>query len=150
MAEYILIHGTFYEVDDELQHAGVKGMKWGVRKDGYESSGSSNRANQSANPMTNISTRKRKSSGSIKITSSTKQPGSKKTSKSKVTVKTTKKGTKFVAKNDNVKVKMLVANAANISAGALRVAAAFIPGASALNGVATAASLVGTVATIKK
>ena len=150
MADYILTHGTFYEVDHELQHAGVKGMKWGVRKDNYESSGSSNRANQSANPMTNISTRKRQSSGSVKIMSTTRNPDTKKTSRSKVTVKTTKKGTKLVAKNNNVKVKMLVSNAANVSAGALRVAAAFIPGASALSGIATVASLVGTVAAIKK
>ena len=100
--------------------------------------------------MTNISTRKRKSSGSVKITSTTRNPDSKKISRSKVTVKTTKKGTKFVAKNNNVKVKMLVSNAANVSAGALRVAAAFIPGASALSSVATVASLVGTVAAMKK
>ena len=32
MNEYVIVDGTFREVDDELMHYGVPGMKWGVRK----------------------------------------------------------------------------------------------------------------------
>lgn len=37
MSKYVLMRGTFVEVsDDELLHYGVKGMKWGVRKEEYK------------------------------------------------------------------------------------------------------------------
>lgn len=32
MSKYILSHGTFHEVNDELRHYGVRGMRWGVRR----------------------------------------------------------------------------------------------------------------------
>lgn len=32
MSKYIVMNGTFYRVDNELYHYGVKGMKWGVRR----------------------------------------------------------------------------------------------------------------------
>ena len=36
MSKYVIIHGQLREVsDDELMHYGVKGMKWGVRKEDY-------------------------------------------------------------------------------------------------------------------
>lgn len=35
MSKYILMHGVFADVN-ELYHYGVKGMKWGVRKDEYK------------------------------------------------------------------------------------------------------------------
>jgi hypothetical protein len=63
--------------------------------------------------------------------------------------KKTKVGKKIAIKYDGDQVKKIITNAANISAGALRVAAAFIPGMNILNGVATATSLIGTFANLK-
>lgn len=123
----------------EIYHAGVKGMKWGVRND-KKKSGNTHHSKRNNN-VTSTKTVKR--GNTTKITS---RSGNQ---KAKLTVKRNR-GAKLVAKTENVKLKVLIANTANVSAGALRVAAAFVPGASVLNGVATAASLVGTVATIKK
>lgn len=113
----------------ELSHAGVKGMKWGVRKDKV-----------SANtPVTKV----RKHGNTTTITS--KQGNQ----KAKLTVKRDR-GAKLVAKYDSAKIKVVLSNTANVTAGALRVAAAFVPGMSVLNGVATAVALGGTIATLKK
>lgn len=109
----------------EIYHAGVKGMKWGVRKDASSAS-----------------------TGARKTSTGKKSPDEFR--KASVKVTKTRKGAKVVAKHNNQKVKVIVANVANVSAGALRVAAAFIPGASLLSGVATVASLTGTVASLKK
>ena len=127
----------------EIYHAGVKGMKWGVRNDKQPTG--NNRRKQ-----THVS-----SDGTV---TTTKQHGTKTTitaknkntnSSAKLTVKRDK-GAKLVAQHDNTKIKVIVSNTANVAAGAMRVAAAFVPGLSVLNSVATAASLVGTVATLKK
>ena len=126
---------------NELSHAGVKGMKWGVRKStGNSSTGNSKRTHTSSDgTVTTTKTRGNK-------TTITSKNGN---SKAKLTVKRNR-GAKLVAKHDNTKLKIIVSNTANVAAGAMRVAAAFVPGMSVLNGVATAASLVGTVATLKK
>lgn len=123
----------------ELYHAGVKGMKWGVRND-KPKTGSTSRSPRNTN-TTVTKTVKRGNTTTITSTNG-KQ-------KAKLTVKRNR-GAKLVAKNENTKVKIIVSNTANVAAGAMRVAAAFVPGLSVLNGVATAASLVGTVATLKK
>ena len=115
--------------ETELYHAGVKGMKWGVRKDKTSSNGTTTKIKRRKNTTT-ISQRK----------------GNERT---KLTVKKNR-GAKVVAKNSNTKVKVIVANTANVTAGALRVAAAFIPGMSTLSGVANIAALTSTVATLKK
>jgi hypothetical protein len=121
-------HNAFSS-NGELYHAGVKGMKWGVRKD--------------KKPALASATVKTTRSGNTTITSRNGKQ------KAKLTTKRNR-GAKLVAKNENVKLKVVISNTANVTAGALRVAAAFVPGLSVLNGVATAASLVGTVATLKK
>lgn len=126
-------------MEHEIYHAGVKGMKWGVRND-RKKSGNTHRPKQNNN-VTSTKTVKR--GNTTKITSSS---GNQKT---KLTIKRNR-GAKLVAKTENVKLKVLISNTANISAGAMRVAAAFVPELAVLNGVATAATLVGTVATIKK
>ena len=115
----------------EIYHAGVPGMKWGVRKD----------RNGSSTPTTKTTVKKRGDTTTITSKSGTQ--------KAKLKVKRDK-GAKLVAKSENSKIKVIVSNTANVTAGALRVAAAFIPGMSVLNGIATATSLVGTVATLKK
>lgn len=124
----------------ELYHAGVKGMKWGVRND-TKSSGTSNKRKR--NKQTASVTKTVTRGNTTKITS---RSGNQ---KAKLTVKRNR-GAKLVAKNDNVRLKVLISNTAAVSAGAMRVAAAFVPELAVLNGVATAATLVGTVATIKK
>lgn len=125
----------------ELAHAGVKGMKWGVRNDKSTAS---------------TGTRKRTHTSSDGTVTTTKQRGNKTTitskngnQKAKLTVKRDK-GAKLVAQHDSTKIKVIISNTANVAAGAMRVAAAFVPGMSVLNGVATAATLVGTVANLKK
>lgn len=110
-------------MENELCHAGVKGMKWGVRKDSYESSGVANRGGSTKSAST------KKSEPTYKL-------------------KKTRRGAKIVAKHRNAKVKVIISNSTAVAAGALRVAAAFIPGAGALAGVANAAALVGTVANV--
>lgn len=127
-------------MDYELHHSGVKGMKWGVRNDTKKSTTAS-RQTRGVNTTTVTKTKKRGNTTTI-----TSKQGSQ---KAKLTVKR-KRGAKLVAKNEDTKVKVIISNTANVTAGALRVAAAFVPGMSVLNGVATAASLVGTVATLKK
>ena len=126
-------------MNNELYHAGVKGMKWGVRNDKDKSAGTSRRSISSNTTVTK--TVKRGNTTTISSRSG-KQ-------KVKLTVKRNR-GAKIVAQNENAKVKAIVSNTANVTAGALRVAAAFVPGLSVLNNVATAASLIGTVATLKK
>lgn len=126
---------------NELSHAGVKGMKWGVRKDNNKPSGRTTRQTHSGNDGTVTTTKIRGNKTTI-----TSRNGNQ---KAKLTVKRNR-GAKLVAKNENAKIKVIVSNTANVAAGAMRVAAAFVPGLSVLNGVATAASLVGTVATLKK
>ena len=125
---------------NELYHAGVKGMKWGVRNDKSKSSGSTPKRTRAGDgTVTTTKTRGNK-------TTITSQNGKQ---KAKLTVKRNR-GAKLVAQNENAKIKVIVSNTANVAAGAMRVAAAFVPGLSALNGVATAASLVGTIANLKK
>lgn len=123
----------------ELYHAGVKGMKWGVRNDKSGSSSGSRKPGGSSD-ATVTKTKKRGNTTTI-----TAKKGSE---KAKLTVKKNR-GAKLVAKNDNTKVKVIISNTANVAAGALRVAAAFVPGMSVLNGVATAVSLGGTIANLK-
>lgn len=122
----------------EIYHAGVKGMKWGVRND--KKTGVAKRPG-STNQSTSTKIKKRGN----KTTISARDGGQ----KAKLTVKRNR-GAKLVAKYDKAKVKVVVSNTTAVAAGALRVAAAFVPGMSVLNGVATAASLVGTVASVTK
>ena len=124
---------------NELYHAGVKGMKWGVRNDKSKSSGSTPKRTRAGNSTVTAKVRGNK-------TTITSQKGK---HKAKLTVKRNR-GAKLVAQNENTKIKVIISNTANVAAGAMRVAAAFVPGLSALNGVATAASLIGTVANLKK
>lgn len=126
-------------MDYELYHAGVKGMKWGVRKEKTKTASVPTRR-QSLNNATVT-----KASASGNTTTISSRQG---TSRAKLTIKKNK-GAKLVAKTENAKVKVVLSNTANVTAGALRVAAAFIPGASVLNGVATGVSLVGTLANLK-
>lgn len=123
----------------ELYHSGVKGMKWGVRNDKNKSSG------RKTTHIGDDGTITKTVKGRNKTTITAKNGNS----KAKLTAKRNR-GAKLVAKNDNTKVKLIVTNTANVTAGALRVAAAFIPGMSVLNGIATATSLVGTVTSLKK
>lgn len=122
----------------ELYHAGVKGMKWGVRKDNY-STGSSKQQRRGTKNSSNIVKKKR--NGKVTKVSNAQD-------RSSVKLKKTRRGAKIVAKYDNAKVKVIVSNSTAVAAGALRVAAAFIPGAAPLAGVANAAALVGTVANV--
>ena len=121
----------------ELSHAGVKGMKWGVRKDDY-SSGGNKRRSATTNNQTVV---KKSKNGKIVEASNASD-------RSSVKVKKTRRGAKVVAKHNNEKVKVIISNSTAVAAGALRVAAAFVPGAGALTGVANAAALVGTVANV--
>lgn len=122
----------------ELYHAGVKGMKWGVRNDKSKTASTHRRSKSTNNTTTKVVERRNKTT----ITSKDRN------SKARLTVKRNR-GAKLVAKNENVKLKVIVSNTANVTAGAMRVAAAFVPGLSALNGVATAVSLAGTLANLK-
>lgn len=123
----------------EIYHAGVKGMKWGVRNDKKKSANTPRSRNVSSTTAV-VKTKKRGSTTTI-----TSRSGKQ---RAKLSVKTGR-GAKLVAKTENANVKVIVSNTANVAAGALRVAAAFIPGASVLNGVATAATLVGTLSNLK-
>lgn len=125
---------------NELSHAGVKGMKWGVRNDKNGSSASTPRRTRAGDGT--VTTIKKRGNKTTITSRNGKQ-------KAKLTVKRNR-GAKLVAKHENAKLKVIISNTANVAAGAMRVAAAFVPGMSVLNGVATAASLVGTVATLKK
>lgn len=111
----------------ELYHAGVKGMKWGVRKKQYGSSGSGTGTKRSKNSVSSKTNKQ---------------------SEPTYRISKTRRGAKVVAKHQNAKVKLVISNSTAVAAGALRVAAAFIPGAGALSGVANAAALVGTVANV--
>lgn len=122
----------------EIYHAGVKGMKWGVRND--KKTGSAKRTG-SANHESTTKIKKRGNTTTISAREGNQ--------KAKLIVKRDR-GAKLVAKYDKAKIKVVVSNTTAVAAGALRVAAAFVPGMSVLNGVATAASLVGTVASVTK
>ena len=90
------------ESHDELYHAGVKGMKWGVRK-------------------------QKSPTGSTK--SAGKQDGqSNKTSKLK---KSVNNGKQHVKKFDGKKIAAIVSGTAAVASGALWVASAVMPGAGA-------------------
>lgn len=127
--------------DDVLCHYGKRGMKWGVRNDDKRTSGSNGRKNMGVGSNT-VSRNKNSKKGS----SSTTKPNV------KVTIKQRRKktGMKIVSKHENTKVKLIVSNVANVSAGALRVAACFVPGLSGLSAAANIAALTGTVANLKK
>lgn len=117
----------------ELYHAGVKGMKWGVRND-----------------KKTASTGRRKSKSTV-VTKTTKRGDTTTVTsrngdqKAKLVVKRNR-GAKLVAKSKNAKLKVIVSNTANIASGALWVASAFMPGLPVLNTVAAAANLVGIAA----
>lgn len=122
----------------EIYHAGVKGMKWGVRKDDYSSGTSNKHRNSSQSNQTIV---KKSKNGKVTKVSNTSD-------RSSIRMKKTRRGAKVVARNNNAKVKVIISNSTAVAAGALRVAAAFIPGAGALTGVANVAALAGTVANV--
>jgi hypothetical protein len=120
-------------MNQELYHAGVRGMKWGVRNDDKtKKSGSKNGV------ITKTTVRKN-------TTTITARDGDQ---KAKLKIKKNR-GAKLVAKNKSTKVKVMLANTANVATGALRVAGAFIPGMSVLTGVAQATALAGTLSSLK-
>ena len=120
-------------MNQELYHAGVRGMKWGVRNDDKtKGSGSKNGA------ITKTTVRKNS-------TTITARDGDQ---RAKLKIKKDR-GAKLVAKNKSTKIKVIMSNTANVATGALRVAGAFIPGMSILSGVAQATALVGTVSNLK-
>ena len=100
----------------EIYHAGVKGMKWGVRKD-------KNTVIRQRRDTTTITTR----SGD---------------QKAKLTVKRDR-GAKLVAKSKDAKIKVIISSTASVASGALWVASALVPGMPVLNTIAAAANLVG-------
>jgi hypothetical protein len=115
-------------------------MKWGVRKDPQSTGNSKTTRTHTSSDGTVTTTKVRRNKTTI-----TARQGN---SKAKLTVKKNR-GAKLVAKHDNTKMKVIISNTANVTAGAMRVAAAFVPGLGVLNGVATAVSLAGTVANLK-
>lgn len=119
------------DLEYELYHAGVKGMKWGVRNDKNKSLNTKRRGTSSAEKTTIT---KRGDTTIIKARSGDQ--------KAKLTVKRDK-GAKFVAKSSNTKLKVIISNTATVASGALWVASAFMPGLPILNTVAAAANLVG-------
>lgn len=121
-----------------LYHAGVKGMKWGVRND-KTSGGNLKRKTDDS------STAKIKKRGNITTISAEDR---KRKQKAKLTVNANK-GAKLVAKSKDTKLKVIVSNTASIASGALWVASAFVPGMPVLNTVAAATNLVG-IATAQK
>jgi hypothetical protein len=126
-------------LNNELYHAGVKGMKWGVRKDRTKSANTLRRSRNTSNDtVTKIVQRGDKTT----VTSRNAK------SKAKLTVKRDR-GAKLVAKNENIKLKVIVSNTASIASGALWVASAFVPGLPILNTVAAAANLVGIATTTR-
>ena len=141
MTNYYMVDNAIY-TEYELSHAGVKGMKWGVRR----------RRGSHAKLTTSGRKRLNKLVASSGQSKSGNTPNNKKntntSTKTKIKVSKTKRGAKVVVKNKDMKMK-IIANSANVAAGAMRVAAAFVPGAGALSGVATVASLVSTVAALK-
>lgn len=112
----------------ELRHAGVKGMKWGVRND------------KKSTGKTEINIRQRRNTTTITARNDTQ--------KAKLRVKRDR-GAKLVAKSQNAKIKVLISNTASMASGALWVASALIPGMPVLNTIAAAANVVG-LATAKK
>ena len=106
----------------ELRHAGVKGMKWGVRKDKVTGDV----------PVTKI--RKRHNTTTITARSGDQ--------KAKLTVKRDR-GAKLVAKSKDTKIKVIISSTASVASGALWVASALVPGMPVLNTIAAAANLVG-------
>ena len=122
---YILTPNGKFICSDELYHHGVKGMKWGRRKTIQSSPGSTTVRKSRSGKVTKISD-----------------------GNSSVRMKKTRRGAKVVAEHDNTKVKVIISNSTAVAAGALRVAAAFIPGAGALSAAANVAALAGTVANV--
>lgn len=106
----------------ELRHAGVKGMKWGVRND----------KKPTGKAVANIRQRR----NTTTITARTDDQ------KAKLRVKRDR-GAKLVAKSQNTKIKVLVSNTASMASGALWVASALVPGMPVLNTIAAAANIVG-------
>lgn len=125
MPEYGVIRVT--DNNDYLQHAGVKGMKWGVRKKRVSSSTSSRRTSRGTTAKTtpNDATSKKKS-GARKVSI----------------------GKKFVNTIKSKKTRQLIASTAAVTSGALWVASAVLPGAGAIaaNTVAAAANMVSLAA----
>lgn len=124
---YILTDDGNFVGSDELYHHGVKGMRWGRRK--------------APDPSNNQTVVRRSRNG--KVTEIFDASG-----KSSIRMKKIRNGAKVVAEHNNAKVKVIISNSTAVAAGALRVAAAFIPGAGVLSGVANAAALAGTVANL--
>lgn len=99
--------------EQELKHYGVKGQKWGVRKQSVS-----------------------ESKGRISKQHSSKKKSS--TSGAKI-----KKGESFIKRLDRKKLQAIIATTATVASGALWVASAFLPGAGAVaaNGAASIANM---------
>ena len=98
MSEYIVTSSG------ELYHAGVKGMKWGVRKDDNKTSGPHKGASRKQSQKT------KKKSGSN-------------------TAAKVKKGEQYTNKISGKKVATIVSSTAAVVSGALWAASVFMPGA---------------------
>jgi hypothetical protein len=114
-----------------LYHAGVKGMKWGVRKN--KDGGGSSRSAGKSKP---------------------EKDRPKKTSNPRRNVK---KGKRYVEKIDGTKVATVVSSTAAIASGVLWMTSAFVPGGAeitlargALSAVGAAANLAGSMPTSQK
>jgi hypothetical protein len=109
LSNYILLPNGDTISEDELYHAGVKGMKWGVRK---------NRNNVST------SAKGRQRGGDD-------APTSKKQKKSTNAAAKVKKGVQYTQKISGKKIATIVSSTAAVASGALWAASVLIPGAAA-------------------